>query len=65
MQNNMIIQVEYAMNVIMLQNIGNIHHHIIFAPDTLSVLEDRLSAADTDDFCADMPDLEDFDFDTN
>jgi hypothetical protein len=63
MQNNMIIQVEHAMNVIMLQNLGNMHQHIPFTADTLSAFEDAISAADTEDFYADLPDLEDFDFD--
>jgi hypothetical protein len=65
MQNNMIIQVENAMNGIMLQNLGHAHQHLSFTADALSAFEDTLSAADTDDFYGNMPELQDFDFDIN
>jgi hypothetical protein len=63
MQNNFII--EHSMNVIMLQNLGPVHQHIPFTADALSAFEDALSSADTEILHADMPELEDFDFNIN
>ena len=63
MQNYNVFQVEDGMNFIMLQNIGPLHQHLLFTADAFALYEDALSAADTNDDYADMPDLEDFEFD--
>ena len=51
------IYVEFVIddeNLVLWQNIGTLHQHFEFNEDTLS---DALSAADTEDQYADLPDL--------
>ena len=52
--------IEYQL-VVVLQNIGPFHHHGAALMNEEAIL-DALSAADTDDFFADVPDLVDADF---